>query len=89
MKTMEIRDKHLKLDQKKIERAKAILKAKTETETIEKALEFVIAKDLDTLRRKGIVRRIINRRRRLSIVEGDVTDWIEEGRRERDKTYAG
>jgi hypothetical protein len=34
--------KHLLLDQKKIEKAQKALGARTETETIERALEFVI-----------------------------------------------
>ncbi len=37
-----IKDKHLKLDQKKIDRARRLLGARTETETIDKALDLVI-----------------------------------------------
>lgn len=39
------RNKHLILDQLKIERAQKILRAKSEAETIERALEFVIGED--------------------------------------------
>jgi len=37
------RHKHLKLDQSKIDRARKILGAKTEQETVEQALDLVIA----------------------------------------------
>ena len=37
--------KHLVLDQAKIKRAQKVLGAKTETETIERALEMVISED--------------------------------------------
>jgi hypothetical protein len=37
------RHKHLKLDQSKIDRAKKLLGAKTEQETIERALDLVLA----------------------------------------------
>lgn len=89
MKATAIKDKHIRLDQKKIERAKAILKAKTETEAIEKALELVISSDLDLHKRKECMKRILVRRDRLRIVEGDVADWIREGREERNRVYGG
>jgi hypothetical protein len=38
-----VRHKHLKLDQTKIERAKRLLGTDTEQETIERALDLVIA----------------------------------------------
>ena len=38
-----LRHKHLRLDQGKIERAQRLLGARTETETVERALEEVIA----------------------------------------------
>lgn len=37
------RHKHLKLDQNKIDRAKKLLGAKTEQETLERALDMVLA----------------------------------------------
>ncbi|HEU4597988.1 MAG TPA: hypothetical protein VFS10_22870 [Pyrinomonadaceae bacterium] len=39
------RDKHLILDQGKLRKAQKILGAKTETETVERALDFVIGED--------------------------------------------
>lgn len=40
--TVTIRHKHLQLDQEKLTRAQAVLNAKTETETIERALTLVV-----------------------------------------------
>jgi hypothetical protein len=40
-----VRHKHLKLDQRKIDRAKKLLRAKTETETIERALDLVLGEE--------------------------------------------
>ncbi len=40
-----VRHKHLKLDQTKIDRAKRLLGAKTEQETIERALDLVIGEE--------------------------------------------
>lgn len=84
MNTATIKDKHLKLDQKKIDKAKHILGVKTETETIEKALEMVIHKDRELAERRKVVERILNRRKRLKI-QGDVVELIREGREEREK----
>jgi hypothetical protein len=39
------RHKHLKLDQSKIDRAKKLLGAKTEQETIERALDLVLGEE--------------------------------------------
>lgn len=40
-----LRYKHLRLDQEKVEKAKKILLAKTETEAMDRALENVIERD--------------------------------------------
>ncbi len=37
------RHKHLELDQDKLNRAKSVLGAKTETETVDRALDLVVA----------------------------------------------
>ncbi|OGP64509.1 MAG: hypothetical protein A3K22_03005 [Deltaproteobacteria bacterium RBG_16_42_7] len=86
MKTTIIKDKHLRLDQRKIELVKKILRTKTETEAIEKALELVITRDTDASERKEIMKRILERRNSL-IVKGDVAEWIREGREERERVY--
>lgn len=89
MKGIAVRDKHVRLNQEKIEKAMVILKAKTETETIEKALELVIEADTLKEMRRKTAERILARRKKLRLVKGDVTDWIREGRRERDRLYGG
>ena len=43
--TAEHKHKHLVLDQNKLEQAKKVLGARTETETIDRALERVISED--------------------------------------------
>lgn len=87
MNTAVVKDKHLKLDQKKINMAKQILGVKTETETIEKALDMVIQKSAALAEREKVVKRILARRKKMKAVPGDMTDWIREGREERDKRY--
>lgn len=49
------RHKHLKLDQRKINQAKKYFGVKTETEAIERALDFLVAEETinKTLRRTG------------------------------------
>jgi hypothetical protein len=42
---MSVRHKHLKLDQSKIDKARRLFGAKTEQETVERALDLVIAED--------------------------------------------
>jgi hypothetical protein len=42
---MSVRHKHLKLDQSKIDKARRLFGAKTEQETIERALDIVIAEE--------------------------------------------
>ena len=54
-----LRYKHLRLDQEKIEKAKKIFMAKTETEAMDRALENVIKGDQELLRRRGLMKRIL------------------------------
>jgi hypothetical protein len=42
---MAVRHKHLKLDQRKIDRARRMLGTKTEQETLERALDMVLAEE--------------------------------------------
>jgi hypothetical protein len=43
---MRIRHKHLKIDQQKLDRAKKLLRLSTEQETIDRALDTVLAEEL-------------------------------------------
>ncbi len=87
MKTDLIKDKHLKLDQKKIDSAKKIIGAKTETETINAALDMVIRSNSLERERHHHVERILKRRTGLKSVAGDTAGWIREGGKERDRLY--
>lgn len=63
MKTIGVKDKHLKLDQWKIDRAKEIFQAVTEREAIERALDLIIAEDeidslLKAIRGKGTIKKL-------------------------------
>lgn len=63
MATTAIRHKHVQLDQKKLERARRVLGARTETETLERALDLVVAeaeinRALLAVGGKGKIRRI-------------------------------
>jgi hypothetical protein len=42
---MALRHKHLKIDQRKLDRVKRILKLRTEQETIDRALDAVLAEE--------------------------------------------
>lgn len=42
---MKVRHKHLKLDQTKLDRARRLLGLKTEQETVERALDMVVAEE--------------------------------------------
>ncbi len=54
MGTASLRHKHLQLDQGKLNRARRILGAKTETETLERALDLVVSEaEIDTTLRKA------------------------------------
>jgi hypothetical protein len=42
---MALRHKHLKLDQKKLDRARRLIQAKTEQETVERALDVLLGEE--------------------------------------------
>jgi hypothetical protein len=77
-----LKRKHLRLDQEKIERAKKILKAKTDTEATEKALERILQEEKERLRRRNVMKGIIQLRNSLGKMEEDSADLL-HSRRER------
>jgi hypothetical protein len=81
-----LRNKHLRLDQEKIERVKRILKANTETEALDKALDRLIQEDQERLSRRRIMNRILELRRSLGRIEEDSAEWIRVARKERMRT---
>jgi hypothetical protein len=63
VKNTALRHKHLQLDQGKLDRAKRILGAKTETEALDRALNLVVSEaSVDTtlrrIRGKGRIRKV-------------------------------
>ena len=77
------RYKHVRLDQEKIEKAKRIFKAKTETEAMDKALDHVIQRDQELLRRKKLLKRVIELRNNLGKMKEDSAEWVRLARQER------
>lgn len=58
-----IQDKHLKLDQEKLDQARQILRAKTDRETVERALDLIISEEeidrlLKELEGKGTIKKV-------------------------------
>lgn len=78
-----LRHKHMKLDQQKIDRAKKILKAKTEAEAMDKALDTVIQENQETLRKRKVMKRIIELRSSLGKLREDSAEWVRLARQER------
>ena len=63
MATSVLRHKHVRLDQAKLDRARRILDASTDTETLDRALSLVVAEaEIDTalrsVRGKGRIKRV-------------------------------
>lgn len=85
--TTTVRDKHLRLDQEKLGRVKMLLRAKTETEAIEKALDLVIKRELNQEQKEGMMKKIIELRKRIGPVKEDVADWIRKGRKEHEAKW--
>jgi len=82
-----MKDKHLRLNQEKIEKVKKIVGAKTEREAIEKALSLLIERDAFINKSRELMRRIISRREMIGKIKDDVADWIRESREEREREY--
>ena len=78
-----IKHKHMRLDQQKIEKAKKILKVKTEAEAMDKALDRVIQEDHERLRKRKVMKRIIELRSSLGKIQEDSAEWVRLARQER------
>jgi hypothetical protein len=81
-----LRYKHLRLDQEKVEKAKKIFRAKTETEAMDRALENVIERDQELLRRRRLMKRILELRKSLGKIREDSAEWIRLARQERNQS---
>ena len=53
--TPEFRHKHVRIDQRKLDRARRILEAETETETLDRALGVVVVTDPSKFGRQAMV----------------------------------
>jgi|APFre7841882590_1041340.scaffolds.fasta_scaffold67358_1 hypothetical protein len=82
-----LRYKHLRLDQDKIEKAKKVLGAKTETEAIDKALEKVVQADTERQRRRNLMKHIIQLRNNIGKIREDSAEWVRQAREERALTH--
>jgi len=78
-----LRYKHLRLDQEKVEKAKKIFMVKTETEAMDKALKNVIERDQELLRKKRLMKRILELRKSFGKLGEDSAEWIRLARHER------
>jgi hypothetical protein len=81
-----LRYKHLRLNQDKISRVREILNTRTETEALDRALDEVIRHDKERLRRRNVMKRIVQLRNALGVTREDSADWIREAREERTLT---
>ncbi len=84
-----LRNKHMILDQEKIDRARKILGARTETEVLHKALDKVIEEDQEKTRRAKIVKQMLDLRSRLGKMREDSSEWLRSARKERMKSHEG
>jgi hypothetical protein len=78
-----LRNKHLRLDQEKIAKARRILRAKTETETLDRALDRIIQEEQEKTRKKKVMRQILALRNTLGKMVEDPADWVRSARKER------
>lgn len=58
-----LRHKHVRIDQRKLDRARQVLDARTDTETVDRALSLVVTEGqieaaLRGMRRKGKIRKV-------------------------------
>ncbi len=86
-KTDTVRDKHMKLNQEKISKVKTLLKAKTETEAIEKALDFIIKRELNQEHKEEMMRKIFELRKKIGPIKVDVAEWVRSGRKEQESKW--
>ena len=79
--------KHMRLNQEKIDMVRKILGAKTETETLNKALDKVIQEDQRRIQRAKIMQQMTELRTHLEKTKEDTSEWVRIARRERTKSY--
>ncbi len=82
-----LRYKHMRLNQEKIDMVRKILGTKTETETLNKALDKVLQEDQRRIQRTKIMQQMIELRTHLNKTKENTSEWVRIARRERTKSY--
>ena len=77
------KNKHLRLDQEKIDKVKELLEVGTDTEAIDRALEKIIEDASERLRRRNIVNQMERLRMRVGRVNEDPARWVRLARDDR------
>ena len=80
------KNKHLRLDQEKIDKVKKLLGVRTDTEAINQALQNVIEDASERFRRKSIANQIERLRKRVGRIHEDSAQWVRIAREERGKS---
>lgn len=78
-----LRNKHMRLNQEKIEKIKEILKVRTETEAVDMALDRVIQAEAERSKKRTVRKHIVQLRDSLGRIPEDSTEWVRLARRER------
>jgi hypothetical protein len=79
--------KHMRLDQEKIRKVKRILKAKTETEALDRSLERVILADSESQKKRRVMKRIVEIRNTLGKLPENMAEWVNQAREERLRSH--
>ena len=82
-----LRYKHMRLNQEKIDMVRKILGTKTETETLNKALDKVLQEDERRIQRTKIMQQMIELQMHLNKTKENTSEWVRIARRERTKSY--
>jgi tagatose-1,6-bisphosphate aldolase len=80
------KNKHLRLDQEKIDKVKILLDVRTDTDAINQALQKVIEDASEHSRRKNIANQMERLRKRVGKIHEDTALWVRFAREERGKS---
>lgn len=76
-------NKHLKLDQARIDLARRILRTRTETDTIHQALDRVIEAEEERSRKRRLFRKMIQLKKEIGLIPESTSQWLHWARSER------
>lgn len=77
------RNKHLKLDQIRINLARRILRTRTETDTIHEALDRVIETEAERSRKRRLFHQMLQLKKELGPMPEPTSEWLRWARSER------